>query len=306
MNPAANALATFRVAVCITTMHRPVILETCLAELMACLPPPGDIIVSDDSREPGMIEATMAVVAKFPKVTYVRGPRRGVCANRNRALDQVLARGFDYVTFLDDDTSTPADFFKLAKAFYDGLSPAERMRTIVTGARDDLDSGPVRLNFRSYFEASDTPQSATVASTLFPISMLATERWDENIFFGSEDAELCLRAMARGFRIHYLPSLSTSSLASGDGILLAETSSGMSKYEMYCEAARLYIGIKRYSKITPNPFKLIAFVVIYFAHMTLHLARRGLLSRLVPIVRAANLRTLRGTAPVRNESAPSV
>jgi GT2 family glycosyltransferase len=288
----SSSAVGFRIGVCITTMHRPTVLRECLSLLAACEPQPDVIIVSDDSRAADQIAATQAVIADFPSAVYLTGPRRGVCANRNNALAAALEHGVDCVSFLDDDTAVPVGFFAEGKACYANLPEAERGKTIVTGCRDDVGSGPSRLNFRGYFEPASVAETATVCAAFFPARMLATERWDENIFFGSEDAEICLRAAARGFAILYTPNLKTGHLASNGGVLLSENSAGMTKYELQCEAARLYIGIKRYGRITPNPFKLAAFVAIYFAHMTISLIRRGLLSSLFPIVRAANLTTV--------------
>ncbi|NML30470.1 glycosyltransferase family 2 protein [Paraburkholderia antibiotica] len=285
----------FRIAACITTMHRPDILRDCLSGLMACDSPPDVIVVSDDSREPAQIAATQAVVAEFPRVLYTTGPRRGVCANRNSALTAAMVANLDYVAFLDDDTAVPPDFFSAARAYLGKLEPTQRVKTILTGYRDDVGSGASRLNFRGYFEDCAVPETATVCASFFPMALLATERWDENIFFGSEDAEICLRAMARGFQIQFSPTLRTKHLATDAGVLQKESSNGMTKYELQCEAARLYIGIKRYSRITPNRFKLYAFVGIYFAHLAISLARRGLIKALPPIVRAANLGSLRQT-----------
>lgn len=287
------APGNFRIAACITTMHRPSILRDCLNGIVACRPMPDVIVVSDDSRDPAQIEATRAVVAEFPQVIYATGPRRGVCANRNSALIAAMASNLDYVTFLDDDTAVPTDFFFIAQTYFGQLAPTERVKTILTGYRDDLGSGASRLNFRGYFEKCAIPETATVCASFFPMAFLATERWDENIFFGSEDAEICLRALARGFPIQFTPALKTRHLAVGAGTLQKEFSSGITKYELQCEAARLYIGIKRYSRITPSVLKLSAFVIIYFVHLTIRLTSRGLIQALIPIVRAANLGALR-------------
>jgi glycosyltransferase involved in cell wall biosynthesis len=77
--------------VCITTRHRPELLEECLAHIERSTVKPARVVVSDDSSRPESIEETARVVAKFARATYVAGPRKGVCANRNNAL-AVLTR----------------------------------------------------------------------------------------------------------------------------------------------------------------------------------------------------------------------
>jgi len=286
-----------RFAVCITTMHRPDVLERSLESLVECQPPPCLIVVSDDSVDPQQIKKTRTLVERFPGVIYLSGPHRGVCANRNSALEPALGQDIDYVSFMDDDILVPENFFQCATAFYSSLTDNERPRTICTGTRREagdtfMAPSPVRLNFRGYFESSNNPESVTVSAAVFPIEVFAVERWDDDIFFGSEDAEFSLRALARGFVIRYVHGLTTSHLATDGGILHAEQSNGMTKYELCSESARLYIGIKRYLKIQPNPFKLVAFVTIYFAFLIVRLSRKSLLGSLLPIVRTANLGAL--------------
>ena len=302
MNAIDTEDAAFRFAVCITTMHRPEILQSCLENLVKCNPAPAMIVVSDDSVEPLQIERTKAVVEQFLGVAYLRGPHRGVCANRNTALEPALNGDINYVSFMDDDILVPPNFFGQTIAFYSSLTPAERVKTICTGTRGELGESelmpdPVRLNFRGYFESSLEPESVTISAAVFPVGLFALERWDDDIFFGSEDAEFSLRAIARGYAIRYVHGLTTNHLATDAGILHAENAGGMTKYELCCEAARLYIGVKRYLRIQPNPFKLVGFVVLYFTHLTVTLGRKGLLGSFVPIVRTANLGALWKTKP---------
>lgn len=284
-----HAAQPLRIGACITTMHRPEALSACLQALTACEPAPLAIVVSDDSSDAAAILENQRIVARHPQVLYVPGPRRGVCSNRNHALAR-LQTEVDYVSFIDDDLLLPKDFFGTARAFYASLDAGQRERTICTGSRDDMDDGPVSLTFRCYFTATETPGSATVAAAVFPISLFKTECWDENIFFGSEDAELCLRATARNYRIIYLPSLTSGHLASNGGVLNQERVGTLSRYELCCEAARLYIGAKRYRIIEPNAWKLSAFLLIYFLHMTLYLGRRRALGSFGRLIRLSNVR----------------
>ncbi|MGH2414400.1 MAG: glycosyltransferase family 2 protein, partial [Microcystaceae cyanobacterium] len=120
------------------------------------------------------------------------------------------------------------------------------------------------------------------------------EQWDENIFFGYEDAELCLRALMRGYRILYCPELKVLNTAFDKGTLNTDRSGSLTDYDIYVEAARLYVGIKRYKYISPNPLKLFAFLVIYFSHMTLYLCRKGALNEWSAILQRSRVQKLLG------------
>lgn len=277
------------VMACITTMNRPDMLKACLAHLGRCVPTPHSIVVSDDSSDPAVIVINRALVADVANALYVGGPRRGVCANRNNALMHAAAEGGEYVFFIDDDLHVPELFFHNVQSIYASLPEAERQTTICTGYRDDCADGPVRLTFRGYFTLAPEPGSVTVGAAVFPVRFLRDHGWDENIFFGCEDAELSLRAVAAGYRILFTPSLMSYHLADRKGVLLDVNSGGMSRYELCREAARLYVGAKRYAVIQPSRFKLAAFLVVYFAHMTIYLGRRQSLRSFKDILRLSNL-----------------
>jgi GT2 family glycosyltransferase len=90
-----------RFSVVVATYRRPKVLAQTLDRLVADRQGiPGDafeVIVTDDSHD----DATEAMIRRrYPHVRYVRGPRRGPAANRNRGAS--IARG-EWIAFLDDD-----------------------------------------------------------------------------------------------------------------------------------------------------------------------------------------------------------
>ena len=116
--------------------------------------------------------------------------------------------------------------------------------------------------------------------------------WDENIYFGYEDSELCLRALKGGYRIIFEPRLKVFNACYQQGVLGSPQENTLSNYEICTEAARLYIGIKRYKDISPDLLKLIAFLLIYFSHMTIYLLRRQSTSSFSEIVQRSQWQTL--------------
>ncbi len=140
--------------------------------------------------------------------------------------------------------------------------------------------------------AADEPQCVNIHAAVFPLALFRSDSWDENIFFGVEDAELSLRALKKGYSIDLVPALRAVDTMPGTGVIenAPRGSRGISVYRQHCEAARLYVGVKRYRVIDPSVVKYVAFLTTYFAHLTLYLAKRRALSSLVPIVRMSNVR----------------
>lgn len=141
-------------SVIIPTCHRNQDLDRCLEALtrdcqatsigstMQSLPVMGqpdfdyEIIVSDD----GTVSTAQAMLqTTFPFVRWVRGPRRGPAANRNRGAK--IAQG-DWLLFLDDDC-TPAPGWIASYAEF-SRSPGHSVlegKTLPTGKRTRPDQG---------------------------------------------------------------------------------------------------------------------------------------------------------------------
>lgn len=110
-NPAALSAT---VAVC--TRDRPEDLERCLDALMA-LPDDGQHYLVIDNCP--ATEATRELVARFPRVRYVREPRPGLDVARNRALREATT---DVVAFADDDSVPDPGWLRaLMRNFTDGM-----------------------------------------------------------------------------------------------------------------------------------------------------------------------------------------
>jgi len=89
------------ISVVVATCNRPAVLAQTLEALSADRQQvPADsyeVIVADDSRT----DATQVMVAeRFPRVVYVKGPRRGPASNRNRGAETASGT---WVAFIDDD-----------------------------------------------------------------------------------------------------------------------------------------------------------------------------------------------------------
>lgn len=286
------------IGVCITTRDRPDLLAHCLEHIARSTVQPAHVVVSDDSFDPELLQSTAAVAARFPFAWLVQGPRKGVCANRNHAYAQL--RPADYVAFLDDDALVSERYFETALSIFEAMGTAQRRKTILTGVRVDAFRREIdticRLSFLCYFEDSEVPEVAGASYAVYPRAFLDAHRWDDRIYFGLEDAELSLRAMKDGYQIVHVPEMVLTDVGFGRSTLLS-TRGPVSDYAFCGEAARLYVGVKRYKDIEPSYAKLAAFVPLFFAQMTWSLAKRRSLGRMRELVRLSNVKALfRGAA----------
>ena len=96
------------VSVALVTRNRPRSLERCLESWRRQTLSPDEIVVSDDSGDE-TAAATEEVARKYG-CRYVRGPRRGLYANRNHV--SVACRG-THILSADDDHTHPADYLAI-------------------------------------------------------------------------------------------------------------------------------------------------------------------------------------------------
>ncbi|MEB3179449.1 MAG: glycosyltransferase [Nostocaceae cyanobacterium] len=283
-----------RITACITTMNRTQQLDACLQALWNSHVKPYGVVVSDDSPDQEIQQQNYEVVQKYPSTTYILGPRRGVSANRNNAVNAVPESETDLVAFVDDDICVEPDFIGKAVEKYNQMPAQQRERTIISGVSRNLDGregSPTKLSFRGYFCSSETPEAVNIHAALFPRVFFAQEQWDENIFIGYEDAELCLRALKRGYQILHCPELRVLNTGK-EPTMSGSTEGQLLDGDIKVEAARLYVGVKRYKNLFPNPFKLVAFITVYFLHMTIYLWRRGSIQSLPAIIQSSRIQYL--------------
>lgn len=290
-----------KLAICITTRNRTTELEHCLSAIKASSQQPNEIIVSDDSSDPLIQAQNAEIVNRYPNTRFVLGPRKGVCANRNNAVNHV--QDSDYVSFVDDDIYIEADFLTLSANFYQSLPEADRSKTILSGVsygQEGQGLHPAKLSFRGYFHAVKAGQpyeTVVIHAAVFPRHFFKDEQWDENIFFGYEDGELCLRAINRGYEIKLVPDLKVYNSCFDQGTLIVPSVAQLTDYQIYLDAARLYIGVKRYKYLSPNSAKLSLFILVYITHILIFLTKKRSLKALPEILARSKVREIWNTAP---------
>lgn len=286
-----------KITACITTMNRPQELDECLKGLWSSTYLPHAVVVSDNSTDPEVQRSNQEVVQRYAQTVYLEGPHTGVTANRNNAL-HAAPQDSDRIIFLADDIQVSPNFFERAVQCYQNLPPGLDEKTILTGDnRNEFsppDIGPLGVNFRGYFcpWKPGIPQVVNLYASLFPKKFLDQEEWDEQIFLGQEDIELSLRALRCGYQIIYEPTLKVFDTRFQKTTLPSAEQGKMQSYEIYVAASRLYIGIKRYKHLFPDPIKLLIFRVVYYLHMTLYLLRRKSLQSWPDIIKISNVNRL--------------
>jgi GT2 family glycosyltransferase len=245
-------------AILICTANRPELLRRCLAAIMAGEMQPSEVLVSDDGREG--LEAD-AACAEFPGVRYFRGPRRGLCANRNAVIHQARS---DFVSLLDDDAIVSTEFVRRAFAIIADLPP----RTLVTGRI--LEAGRSitadNVTFLGYFGKPPDGRydNINLNCNLIPRGAFANASFDETIFYGYEDMDVCTQLRAQGYVIRFNNDLVNTHAPPQHSAFASRE-----RYSL-AERARFYTSVKRYLLWERSWPKLLAFIALAPGHRALH------------------------------------
>lgn len=173
-----------RFSVALVTHNRPASLRRSLESWRAQTVAPYEIVVSDDSDD-DHAPAVAATAAAYGCV-YVRGPRRGLYANRNHAS---LACQGSHIVSADDDHTHPVNYVAVAT----DLIESDPQRVWVFTERDPMKpeaplTCPPELHVSGFGQApADPSRCAAVAdgSTVYPRAIFdAGLRYDESYGFG--------------------------------------------------------------------------------------------------------------------------
>jgi glycosyltransferase involved in cell wall biosynthesis len=224
------------VSICICTRNRTQELRRALDSIAGSTRGPGQIVVSDDGDD----DATKSLTAKHDlEITYTRGPRSGLGANRNHAVS--VATG-DYLLFLDDDATLGETFLEQTEGALHELDPEARARTIVTGA--DIENGSVilpnnqgLLGFQSRpYRPGEALHTVVINAALFPRRVFDRLQFDTNLKYGFDEVDITTQAVALGYEI--APCFDAVNYHYPSTI-------GRDDYGRLASASRLYVTFKR-------------------------------------------------------------
>jgi glycosyltransferase involved in cell wall biosynthesis len=261
----ATETTVLRASICICTRNRPDDLRKALASIAASRPAPHQVVVADDSDG----DETEALVADADlPITYVRGPRVGLGANRNAAID--AAEG-DQLLFLDDDALLGEDFLARMERRLEAMAPGRRRRTILAGTEINrghtvLPNEQDLLGFQSRAYRQGEPlRTVVINATLFPRGLFDRVRFDPGLVYGYDEVDFTTQAVAAGFEI--VPCFDASNMHFPSAV-------GRQNYSEAATAARLYVTLKRRRFTDRTPARAWLGFAAAAAHVELASARR--------------------------------
>jgi GT2 family glycosyltransferase len=259
-----------RISICICTRNRPEELLRCLESLRASSYPVDEAIVSDDSTDERTAQMLGGGRYAAVPVRYLAGPKRGLGANRNRALS---AASGDYLVFLDDDACLGEDFLARALQCARTYGEAASARLVVSGCEDNR-GVIVRAHDQSFLGFQNVPyvrgaglNTIVINSTLFPRALFDTVSFDEHLVYGCDEVDVALQAVQRGYRIVH----------SDDAINYHYPSAvNRAYYRPHLDVSRLYITFKRYAIYERRHVRAMMFAILAPLHCVLAtIKRRG-------------------------------
>jgi glycosyltransferase involved in cell wall biosynthesis len=257
-----------RFSVCICTRNRPEELRAAINSVLASSRPAHEIVVSDDSTD---TRTRDLVLGEFPSVVYVEGPRRGLGANRNKAI---AASSGSHITFIDDDVIMNPAFLADAAAVLGGLGAAAE-KAIIGGT--EITHGtrvfPHKVSYLGYqaidYAPGETHETVVINAAIFPRGMFDQVLFDESLVYGCDEMDLSVRAIQlHGYTIVFREALVNNHYPSVVNRAF---------YAPFGEASRIYVTFKRYWWVERRKLKAAGFLGIAYVHILLYyLRKRGL------------------------------
>jgi glycosyltransferase involved in cell wall biosynthesis len=259
-------------------MNRPVELETALRSIFAGDSIPEQIIVSDDGGG-----TARSVAEAFEGVTYLEGPRRGLGANRNSAIERATG---ELVAFIDDDVTVDPQFVRVAQGLStDCITTGWELNHSTNPPRKVSAHNPSFLGFQR-IEPAGNFRAICINATTFPRSLFSKARFDEQIRYGYEEIDIARHAVSLGLEIVYNDNLHVEHFPSP---------SNRDGYAAVLNTSRLYITHKAYAQYDRKPVKAAVFNVVAGAHHLLFSVKNGHgVRRAMATIREARLKQRAG------------
>ena len=209
-----------QLSIVIITWNQLSYLQDCLCSLQPVMQREDvEVIVVDNGSEDGTCQY---LTVNYPQIyLHINDCNKGVAYARNRGLE--LAQG-KKVLFLDNDTVVNENAISGMEIYLD-----EHSKVGLCACRLVDSNSPIQDSFKPFpglwlkiknvlgITKTNAPDLQTVTSPIEPVYVIGAcqmirreviERiglLDENIFYGPEDADYCMRIVAEGWKVVYLP-----------------------------------------------------------------------------------------------------
>ena len=213
---------TTRLSVIILTWNQRDVLHRCLCSLMPAIEGIShEVIVVDNGSSDGSLQM---LEQSFPEVTVIaNAENRGVAAARNQGITASTGR---YILILDNDTVVNAEAIEGMLTYLEqnpqaGIVACRLLNEdhtvqnsmkpypgLIQKMRNVLRLTTSTTRFRTDEHGVIYPTYVIGACQMFPRLLIDTiGLLDDNIFYGPEDADFCLRATQAGYKVCYLPHI---------------------------------------------------------------------------------------------------
>lgn len=196
----------YRLSCALVTRNRPESLRRTLVSLFKQTPPPFEVIVSDDS-DTQFVAANMSAVQEYG-YKYVRGPHKGLYANRNFAFLQCSG---DHFRSMDDDHEFPEGHLS---ACYAAIERDPHCIWFIGESYPD-ETGltptfcPGQLNISGVSETPKDPDDCWAiadGASIYPRSVFESGHFfSEEFKFGASYLEFGSYIRYQGYRMRFLP-----------------------------------------------------------------------------------------------------
>jgi GT2 family glycosyltransferase len=177
-----------------------------------------DIVVIDNGSS---ADPADEILKKTPAADYLRLQRNlGFAAGSNIGAKRALARGSNFILFLNNDTVIEPNLFEELLANFSANPAIGIVSPIICDMSDrpQIDYAGGRINFafgefkhRHQKPATTIPfETDYISGCCMMISKAAVDRiglFDEKLFAYFEDVDLCLRAHLAGFKLVCVPTV---------------------------------------------------------------------------------------------------
>jgi hypothetical protein len=192
----AQRVIAHDVTACIPTLARPTHLYTTVTTILSAETVPGTILISEGTNLPSERSAVERVLDEITPpssvtISLLPAPPNGQrCGNRNWLAHHARTR---FVLFVDDDVDVPPTFVSEA------LTKLESPEIGIVVAASEEVGGSGWLTHRCHFRPAldGDPIAVGFAVVLWRADLFRSLWLDENIVYGSEEADISIRLYAK-------------------------------------------------------------------------------------------------------------